>query len=150
MARGLLAPSIRPCAARPAGRRPPLLPTATLAAELPARRAPTRALLASAVLLLGDAGRAHAFGFDDVAARARELAGKPHVAGPVVLPQDLVKLSYDEYRDIRFNPQRALWRDLSLPFELQFFHLGKFQTQPVAINEVTERGARRIRFDARD
>jgi len=150
MARGLLFTTVRHCGARLAGRRPPPLPTATLAAELPARRAPTRALIASAVLLLGDPGRAHALGFDDVAGRARELAGKPYVAGPVALPEDLAKLSYDEYRDIRFNPQRALWRDLSLPFELQFFHLGKFQTQPVVINEVTQQGSRRIRFDARD
>ena len=37
-----------------------------------------------------------------------------------------------------------------LPFELMFFHLGKFQTEPVRINEVTPQGARHIPYDTGD
>jgi glucans biosynthesis protein len=93
--------------------------------------------------------RAEAFGFDDVAQRAVELAARPYAANAQPLPQALKDLSYDGYRDIRFDPARALWRAEGLPFELMFFHLGKFQTQPVAIHEVTNGGVRRIGFDPR-
>ncbi|MBC7955048.1 MAG: glucan biosynthesis protein G [Cytophagales bacterium] len=91
-----------------------------------------------------------AFDFDDVAERARQLAAKPHVAATVALPAELKGLSYDQYRDIRFNPDKALWRKEGLPFELMFFHLGKFQTQPVAINEIVGGTARHIAFDRQD
>ena len=39
-------------------------------------------------------------------------------------PAELAALTYDQYRDIRFRPDHALWRSESLPFELMFFHLG--------------------------
>ncbi|MEO8153730.1 MAG: glucan biosynthesis protein G [Rhizobacter sp.] len=97
-------------------------------------------------------GHAHAagFGFDDVAERARHLATQPYAAATAQLPAELKDLSYDQYRDIRFNPEKALWRKEGLPFELMFFHLGKFQTQPVAINEVVGGEARHTGFDKQD
>ena len=46
------------------------------------------------------------------------------------LPAELAKaLDYDGYRDIRFQPERALWRAEELPFEVMFFHLGQYQTR---------------------
>jgi periplasmic glucans biosynthesis protein len=106
------------------------------------------AVFAVAVLCSWDA---HAFGFDDVAERARQIAAKPYVAPTGTLPAELKNLDYDGYRDIRFNPQRALWRKENLPFEVMFFHLGKFQTLPVSINEITPDGkARHIAFDRKD
>jgi glucans biosynthesis protein len=104
-------------------------------------------LLVTAVLTLAPATRAFAFGFDDVAEKARLLAAAPYVATPEHLPQELKDLSYDQYRDIRYNPERAIWHAEALPFELMFFHLGKFQTQPVALNEVIGQEVRHIAFD---
>ena len=104
--------------------------------------------LASALLLVAPAFAA--FGFEEVAQRAQELARKPHVPTPVTLPAELKNLSYDQYRDIRFNPERALWRKDGLPFELAFFHLGKYQTLPVQIHEITAQGVRHVAFDRRD
>jgi glucans biosynthesis protein len=63
---------------------------------------------------------------------------------------ELKDLNYDQYRDIRFNPQKALWRKEALPFEVMFFHLGKFQTQSVAINEIDNGVARHVPFDRQD
>ncbi len=100
--------------------------------------------------LLAIGPRAHAFGFDDVAARAQEQARKPYVAAARKPPAELAALTYDQYRDIRFRPDHALWRKDALPFELMFFHLGKFQTEPVLINEVTADGARHIRYRSSD
>ena len=38
----------------------------------------------------------------------------------------------------------------NLPFELMFFHLGKFQTEAVRINEVTPQGVRHIAYNSAD
>jgi glucans biosynthesis protein len=86
------------------------------------------------------ASAAYAFGLDDVDAQARQLASKPYQAPGGTLPAELKALSYDQYRDIRFKPDRALWRKEGLPFELMFFHLGKYQTLPVRINTVSPQG----------
>lgn len=89
---------------------------------------------------------AHAFAFDDVARRAEQLASRAYGAPAAALPKSLQSLSYDEYRDIRFKPALAQWRNAGLPFELQFFHQGLFYDQPVKISEIVEGTAREIRF----
>lgn len=91
-----------------------------------------------------------AFDFEAVAARAREQAQQPFQSPSRKPPAELQALTYDQYRDIRFRPDHALWRKENLPFELMFFHLGKFQTDPVRINEVTARGERHIRYRSAD
>ncbi len=93
---------------------------------------------------------AGAFDFEDVAARAEEQAGKPYRVVDRKPPAELAALTYDQYRDIRFRPDHALWRTENVPFEMMFFHLGKFQTDPVLINEVTPSGVRHIRYRSSD
>ena len=41
---------------------------------------------------------------------ARLLAQKPYKAPDVSLPETLKNLTYDQYRMIRFIPEKALWR----------------------------------------
>lgn len=101
--------------------------------------------------LLAFAGQAKAFGFKDVAAQAQKLAAQPHQPHASTLPDELKALSYDQSRDIRFKPERALWRQDKLPFELMFFHLGRLQNEPVLINEITAKGeVRHIAFNRDD
>ncbi|HSD37594.1 MAG TPA: glucan biosynthesis protein G [Rhodocyclaceae bacterium] len=88
-----------------------------------------------------------AFGFDDVATRAQKLAAIPYQSDDNKIPATLKELNYDQYRDIRFQPDKALWRNRRLPFELMFFHVGGYFTAPVHINEIDETGAHPIRFD---
>ncbi len=112
---------------------------------------PVRRLATGLAFALMLASQAHAaFGFDTVAERARQLAAQPHVAAKVALPAELKALNYDQYRDIRFKPEKALWRKEGLPFELMFFHLGKFQTQPVSINEIVGGEVHHVAFDRQD
>ena len=106
--------------------------------------------LAAGVALLAASAAAHAFGFDEVAERAKALAAKPYVAPPDNLPAELKNLNYDQMRDIRFKPARALWREDKLPFELMFFHLGHYQTQAVRINEIVGGQARPVPFRRED
>src|SRR5262245_59863063 len=91
---------------------------------------------------------APAFGFDDVAAQAARLAKNPYREERFQAPAELQALTYDQYRDIRFRPDHALWRAEKLPYELMFFHLGKFQKQPVRINEITPKGVQHIRYQS--
>jgi glucans biosynthesis protein len=89
---------------------------------------------------------ASAFEFDDVARRAEQLATRGYKAPETKLPKALQTLSYDQYRDIRFKTANALWRNLNLPFELQFFHPGLFYDHPVKISEVVGNVVREVRF----
>lgn len=91
-----------------------------------------------------------AFDFEDVAARAAEQAKKPYQPLKRNPPAELAALTYDQYRDIRFRPDHALWRQDGVPFEIMFFHLGKFQLEPVLINEVTPQGVRHLRYRSAD
>ena len=56
---------------------------------------------------------AGAFGLDDVAKRAEEQARAPFRAPVGEVPEWLTQISYDQWRDIRFRPDRALWKDLT-------------------------------------
>src|SRR3989344_236147 len=109
-----------------------------------------QAAIALAATLLAGAAQAQSFDFDSVTRIARERAEKPYRASSDKLPADLAKLNYDQVRDIRWRPDRALWRAEKLPFEAMFFHLGLYQKEPVLINEVTPQGARHIGYSRAD
>jgi glucans biosynthesis protein len=63
------------------------------------------------------------------------------------LPAALRDLDYDAYRDIRFRPEKAIWRAEKLPFELMFFHQGRAVSEPVRINIIEPSGERTVAFD---
>ncbi|HSV81274.1 MAG TPA: glucan biosynthesis protein, partial [Ramlibacter sp.] len=109
------------------------------------------ALLAVLVIVTRPAAaQTPAFGFEDVARIAQQRAGTPTPAEGAPLPAQLQALDYDGYRDIRFRPARALWRDAALPFEVQFFHRGLYQREPVRVHEVTPQGARPLPYASGD
>ncbi len=102
-----------------------------------------------AFALLACVGQAaFAFGFDDVARSAEQLAGAAYKKPADTLPKELASLSYDQFRDIRYRPDHAWWREAKLPFELGFFHRGMVYDQPVKISEISEQGVVEIKFDA--
>lgn len=102
------------------------------------------ALAVCAALVSAGAG---AFGFADVAARARELAQAPYRKPAGNLPRAIANLSYDQYRDVRFKPEKSLWRSAHLPFEVAFFHQGLFYDHPVKVSEIVGKSVRQIKFD---
>src|SRR5688572_25206932 len=99
----------------------------------PLRRSAAAAMALSA-LLAASVAQAQAFDFESLTKLARERADKPFVAASDKLPAGLAQLNYDQVRDIRYKPERALWRAEKLPFEAMFFHLGLYQTQPVRLH----------------
>ena len=110
-----------------------------------------RGLLAGAALALASVQACAAL-FDDVGARARQLAAQPFVPeAKKAAPAASDALTYDQYRDIRFRPDHSLWRDQKLPFEVQFFHPGFVNTETVKIHEVAADGkSREVPFDTAD
>ncbi len=85
-------------------------------------------------------------GFESIQSRARDLAGKPYAApsgeGP---PAWMNELTYDQRRDIRFNPNQALWSTEKLPFQAMFLHPG-LSREPVTLNEFTSSHQQKIRL----
>jgi periplasmic glucans biosynthesis protein len=86
------------------------------------------------------------FGFDDVTAIARGLAENPFHAQEDRIPEFLHRLGYDQYRDIRFKRQRALWSDAGLPFQAEFFFPAYNFSQSVAVNVIDAHGTRPVPF----
>jgi periplasmic glucans biosynthesis protein len=80
-------------------------------------------------------------GFESIQSRARDLAGNRNE-----LPQWIKDLSFDKYRDIRFNPNQALWATDKQLFRAMFFHLGDTHRDSVTLNEFTSSHQQQIRF----
>ncbi len=103
----------------------------------PRSRGAARLVALTCSLIAGLAGPAAAsFGFENVIARAQELAGQSYSADRPNVPEWLTKLSYDQWRDIRFRPEHALWREQASPFQIQLFHPGLYYNQPVKLNVI--------------
>ncbi|TVS11064.1 MAG: glucans biosynthesis protein [Wenzhouxiangella sp.] len=97
------------------------------------------------LLLAGWSTQGRADPMGQVIERAEVLAASewqpPNPPDPI-----LAALDYDRYRAIRFDPDRALWRD-SGRFRIQFFHPGFLYNEAVRIHEVDGDGVRAVPFD---
>ena len=79
------------------------------------------------------------FNFATVQRIAQDRAAHPYRIRSPKLPQNLQKLNYDQFRDIRFHRASALWFEHAL-FEVQFFHRGFNFDRRVNVNEVSADG----------
>lgn len=84
------------------------------------------------------------FDAHSVRRQARALSEQPFKAPDVALPKSLKDIDYDQYRMIRFRPDKALWRGEGLPFEAQLFHRGFIFSDRVDIYEVEQGQARPV------
>lgn len=78
--------------------------------------------------------------FDEITERAERSAEAPYLPPEADLPKELTELDYDTYRQIRFRPDQALWRDGDHLFEVQLFHPGFLYDQPISLNLVDSQG----------
>ena len=65
-----------------------------------------------------------AFNAETVKGLAQQLAASDYVKPGIEIPEPFDKLSYDQYRDIRFRPDQAIWKGEKLDVELQLFPMG--------------------------
>ncbi|UYG00879.1 glucan biosynthesis protein [Halomonas sp. GD1P12] len=87
--------------------------------------------------------------FDNVIERAKTLAEAPYTPPNAPLSSALENLDYDAYRQIRFDPERAYWRDES-PFSLQLFHSGFLFKEPVTLNIIDDGQSEPLPFQRDD
>jgi glucans biosynthesis protein len=93
-------------------------------------------LIAIIALWLANAAAMADFAFKNVQDIARAFAGEPYRQPEILAPTALLRLNYDRYRQIRFIPERSLWRGENLNFEVQFFHMGHQYDRAVKINVI--------------
>jgi len=84
------------------------------------------------------------FGFNSVAEIAKKMASEPFQA-PQPIPDFLTSLSYDDYRDIRFDTKQSTWKDGG-NFQIQLIHPGLFYGHAVKINTIDGGGVRGLPF----
>src|SRR5262245_18393530 len=87
-----------------------------------------------------------AFNVDWLRSWVRDLAAAPFEPPADPIPSVLTDLSYDHYREIRFRTDHALWRDMGLTFQVQFFHPGFYHREPVEILELVDEVARPVTY----
>ena len=90
-----------------------------------------------------------AFSFDALSAAMEARAGEPYVA-PEPANGFIESLTYDQYRDINFRPDRSRWRGQDRRFWLQAFHMGWLFDTPVALLEVVDGEVRSLDFTSDD
>jgi periplasmic glucans biosynthesis protein len=90
-------------------------------------------------------GPAEPFSFERLIVQAKEMAQRPYERRPAA-PQWLSDLSPEQYRGIRYRPDRAMPLGGS-PFSVQLFHLGSYHRNPVRVSLVEEGNARQVLYD---
>ena len=82
------------------------------------------------------ASAAAPFTYETVQHLASELARKAYEAPSDAQSKGIQDLDYDQYRQVRFRPERTIWRGDGLNFELQVLPTGWLFKTPVEINIV--------------
>ncbi|AZL71550.1 glucan biosynthesis protein G [Pseudomonas oryziphila] len=105
-------------------------------------------MLAGAALVgLMSAGQLWAFNLDDVAAKAKDLAGQKYEAPKSNLPPVFRDMKYADYQKIRFLQEKAEWSKDKTPFKLSFYHQGMHFDTPVKINQISAKKVEEIKYD---
>jgi glucans biosynthesis protein len=79
---------------------------------------------------------------------AREMAASPYTAANATLPRVLQNLSWDDYQQLRYEKDHALWRDDDSLFRAELFHLGLYFRSSVTIHEIEGGDVRLIPYDS--
>ncbi len=79
--------------------------------------------------------------------RAAELAASPHALPPRPEGERQGRLTYDQYRSIRFDPDAAIWRNENRNFVVDLLYPGFIYDVPVNVNLVVGGTGRRVLFD---
>ena len=78
---------------------------------------------------------------------AKDLATRPFAKPGNPMPQSFRQLSYDQFRDVRFRTDQAIWRGEKIDFEVQLLPMGWLFDAPVEVWLVDAGTARRIVAD---
>ncbi len=90
-------------------------------------------------------GPAEPFSFERLVVQAKDMAQNAYQQRSTTIPP-LTDLSPEQYREIRYRPDRAVQLNGSA-FSLQLFHLGSYHRYPVRIHLVEDSSARELLYD---
>lgn len=90
-------------------------------------------------------GKDAPFNDETVVTLARRLSAKPYEPMQEA-PKAWRRLSFDQYRDIRFKTERAAWRNTDRLFEAQFIPTGYGFRRPIQIHVVEDGQAKKVPF----
>lgn len=124
-------------------RRQVLRSAATLGALIASLRAGTLPGIAEASELYIEQ---QPFAEDHVRKLAEALAQKPWEDVRIAMPPGWEALTYDQYRDIRFNPDKSFWKGDPHQFSFDLFHSGFLFTAPVDVHIVENGQTARINY----
>ncbi|MBJ7535631.1 glucan biosynthesis protein [Rhodomicrobium vannielii ATCC 17100] len=88
------------------------------------------------------------FSFATLVERARQLSLSPYAPPADTIPENYKDLNYDQYRDIRFKREDALWANDNLGFTAEFFSAGYLYATPVQIFTVANGRATELKYRA--
>lgn len=77
---------------------------------------------------------------------ARHQATEDYVSHKGELPKSLQGLSWDDYQQLRYNHDEALWKQDNLSFRAELFHLGLFFDTPIEIDRLQDGKVDPIRY----
>ena len=69
-------------------------------------------------------------------------------APKIDLPKPLQDLGYDQYRDIRFKREHAIWTSEGLPFNVELLHRGFIFKEPLVIYVVADGTMQRVAYSS--
>ncbi len=138
--------ALRGMGTEPIDRRTVLKTTCALAAAMGAAR---EIALTGAAFAAPVGGTPQKFTNETVKDLAKTLAAADFAKPALELPEPFNKLSYDQYRDIRFRPEQSVWRGDKLDAELQLFPMGWLYETPVEIWLVDNGEASALTADGR-
>jgi glucans biosynthesis protein len=78
--------------------------------------------------------------------RAKALAEAPYVSHEGELPAALKKLSWDQYMQLAFDSDNALWKNETSLFRAELFHLGLFFKTPITVYELLDGKVKEIDY----
>ena len=84
---------------------------------------------------------------DHVKQLAKALAAKPFEEQKSNVPAELSGLTYDQYRDIYFNPDRVIWKGDPAGFGFDMFHTGFLYNSQVDIHVIDGDKQAKLKYD---
>ncbi len=78
--------------------------------------------------------------------RAKFLAEQAYVSHEGELPKSLQKLTWDQYMQLAFNSDHALWKSEAALFRAELFHLGLFFKTPITMYELKDGKVKEIDY----
>ncbi|TGK77583.1 glucan biosynthesis protein D, partial [Leptospira noumeaensis] len=98
--------------------------------------------------LLAISKTSETFNFHTVDAIAKQKLKSKYSPTPEFKIPGLDGISFDDYRQIEYKPDVAIWKNLGLPYQLHFFHPGHIYSNGIQIYEVIGEKPVEIPYDA--